>query len=408
MGGGAAEASLAGARAFWLYLASRVLLLAAMQMLSVAVGWHVYETTSRAIDLGYTGLALFLPAALLSIPAGHAADRFDRRTILLACHFANTLCALALTALVLRGVRSVAPIYAVMALLGAVRAFSGPAGQAILPSLVPERLLVRAVAVASSCWQLAMIAGPALGGLLFAVGKGGVAVYATSAAMSAVAFATVLGIAPRPPADTTTGTSWRTLLAGIRYVWSERPILGAISLDLFAVLLGGAVALLPIYARDILHVGPWGLGLLRSAPGIGATAMALALARRPLTRHAGRAMFGAVVLFGVATVVFGTTRTFSVALAALVVLGAADMVSVVVRSSLIQLRTPDAMRGRVSAVNMVFIGASNELGEFESGLTAAWLGPTLAVVAGGVGTIAVALLWMALFPELRRVDRLSD
>ncbi|MBX3202400.1 MAG: MFS transporter [Labilithrix sp.] len=380
-------------------------------MLSVAVGWQVYEITGDALALGLSGLAIFLPGFLLALPGGHLADRRDRRRILIACHFGVTTSAATLAIISHLQNKSLLPIYAVLVVLGAIRAFSGAAGQALMPSLVEKTELERAVALGSSCWQLAMIAGPSLGGVVYAATGRASVVYAVCAVMASVAFFAMIAVghdpknaSPRP----TRRASWGELVAGIRYVWANKPILGAISLDLFAVLLGGAVALLPIFARDLLHVGPWGLGLLRSAPAIGAASTALTLAWFPLRRRAGATMLAAVFLFGVATIVFGLSRSFALSLAALLCLGACDMFSVVVRSTLIQIRTPDEMRGRVGAVNMVFIGASNELGEFESGATAAWLGPELAVLVGGVGTCLVVLGWAALFPELRKVDKLTE
>ncbi len=409
--GGAGVRSLLANRRYTLYLVSRVSLIVATQMLSVAVGWQVYEITGKALALGLSGLAIFLPGFLLALPGGHLADRHDRRRSLILCHLGVTLSAATLAIVSHLGGRSLLPIYSVLVVLGAIRAFSGSAGQALMPSLVDKVQLERAVALGSSCWQLAMIAGPSLGGVLYAAtGKASV-VYAVCAVMAFVAFLSIVAIGhdPKNASPRPTGrATWGELLAGIRYVWSDKPILGAISLDLFAVLLGGAVALLPIFARDLLHVGPWGLGLLRSAPAIGAATTAFSLAWFPLRGRAGVTMLTAVFLFGLATIAFGTSRTFAISLAALLCLGAFDMFSVVVRSTLIQIRTPDEMRGRVSAVNMVFIGASNELGEFESGVTAAWLGPELAVLVGGIGTCLVVLCWAVLFPELRKVDKLTD
>jgi MFS family permease len=397
-------------RRYALYLLSRVTLIVATQMLSVAVGWQVYEITGAALALGFSGLALFLPAFVLALPAGHVADRRDRRRILLVCHVGVALSAAILATMSHARVRSLAPIYAVLVALGAIRAFSGPAGQALMPSLVPRAQLERAISLGSSNWQLAMIAGPSLGGAIYALTGRASVVYAACCVLALVAFASVLAMGHAPPSDVKprAPASWSTLLAGIRYVWSDKPILGSISLDLFAVLLGGAVALLPIFAKDILHVGPWGFGLLRSAPAIGAALVAGVFAWSPIRRRAGAAMFACVFLFGLATMVFGVSKSFGVSLAALGILGAADMVSVVVRSTLIQTRTPDEMRGRVGAVNLVFIGASNELGEFESGVTAAWLGPEVAVVVGGLGTCIVVLIWALVFPQLREVDRLDE
>ena len=410
MAEGGIQALLANRR-YAFYLASRLSLIVATQMLSVAVGWQVYEITGKALALGFSGLVLFVPGFLLALPGGHVADRRDRRRILLVCHLGVATCALLLALLAFRGTHGLLPIYAVLAVLGIIRAFSGPAGQALMPNLVERKDLERAVALGSSSWQLAMIAGPSIGGALYAAtGRAGV-VYVACTVMALFAFASVLAIGKPPTLAEVRKrepATWNTLLAGLRYVWSNRPILGTISLDLFAVLLGGAVALLPIFARDLLHIGPWGLGILRSAPALGAATVAFVLASFPLRRRVGIVMLACVMLFGLATIVFGTSQSFALSLVALVVLGASDMISVVIRSTLIQTRTPDEMRGRVGAVNLVFIGASNELGEFESGVTAAWLGPEAAVVVGGIGTCVVVVLWALLFPSLRKVDRLDD
>jgi MFS family permease len=408
-----AEASvraLLANRRYALYLLSRVSLIMATQMLSVAVGWQVYEITGKALALGFSGLALFLPGFLLALPGGHIADRHDRRTILFLCHLGVATSGATLAFMAHQGIHRLLPIYAVLGVLGTIRAFSGPAGQAFMPNLVARNQLERAVALGSSTWQLAMIAGPSVGGALYAATGHAYVVYTVCATLAVVAAASILAIGKPPPSEVRRRepATWSTVLAGIRYVRSNKPILGSISLDLFAVLLGGAVALLPIFARDLLGVGPWGLGLLRSAPGVGAASVALTLAYFPIKRRAGLSMFACVLLFGIATIVFGVSRSFPVSLVALLVLGAADMISVVVRSTLIQTRTPDEMRGRVGAVNLVFVGASNELGEFESGVTAAWLGPEAAVVLGGVGTCLVVILWVLLFPELRAVDRLDQ
>lgn len=398
-------------RRYAFYLVSRVSLIIATQMLSVAVGWQVYEITGKALALGFSGLALFLPGFLLALPGGHVADRRDRRKILLVCHLGVASCAAILAVMAFMGARSLMPIYAVLGMLGTIRAFSGPAGQALMPNLVERKELERAIALGSSTWQLAMIAGPSIGGALYAAtGRAGV-VYATCTVMAVFAFAAVVAIGQPPvvaePLKREPAT-WSTLLAGLRYVWSNKPILGAISLDLFAVLLGGAVALLPIFARDLLHIGPWGLGILRSAPAVGAATTAFLLASFPLRARAGAVMLVCVLVFGIATIVFGVSSSFVLSLVALLVLGASDMISVVIRSTLIQTRTPDEMRGRVGAVNMVFIGASNELGEFESGVTAEWLGPRVAVLVGGIGTCLVVVVWSLLFPALRKVNRLDD
>ena len=397
-------------RRYALYLASRVALIVATQMLSVAVGWQVYEITHEALALGFTGLALFLPGFVCALPAGHVADRYDRRTVLAGCHVGVTVSAVALAVLSHAGPRSLLPIYATLVALGTIRAFSGPAGQALAPSLVDKTQLARAVALGSSAWQLAMIVGPSVGGVLYAATGQAWVVYLVCAALAATACACVLAMGPGPeaPPRARPSASLDTLLAGLRYVWSDKLILGAVSLDLFAVLLGGAVALLPIFARDILHVGPWGLGILRSAPAVGAASVAFGLANAPLRRRAGALMFAAVAVYGVATIAFGLSRSFALSVGALLALGAADMVSVVVRATLIQTHTPDEMRGRVGAVNLVFIGASHELGDFESGVLAAWLGPVVAVVVGGVGTLLVVLVWALSFRDLARVDRVEE
>jgi MFS family permease len=394
-------------REFRLYQAARFAMTIGMQMQGVAVGWQVYAITRRPLDLGYVGLALFLPAVVFSLLTGHIADRFNRRNVLLACQLLLGLCFF----LLLMGARSQSPsvlhIYAVLTIVGACRAFAGPAGAALMPNLVPAPHFPNAVAWSASIWQVSTVVGPALGGIVYGIAGGPASVYALSLGLMLTAAALVWKI--RAPAQVAQPgpTSWERLSAGIRYVWRNKIILGSISLDLFAVLLGGAVALLPVFARDILHVGPAGLGALRSAPGLGALLVALALAFRPLDRRAGPIMLGCVALFGIATIVFGLSRNFAISVAALFIAGACDMVSVFVRQTLVQLTTPDAMRGRVSAVNLVFIGASNELGEFESGLTAAWFGTVPAVVIGGVGTCLVVLACSLLFPELARVDRLS-
>jgi MFS family permease len=388
------------------YQAARFLGTVATQMQAVAIGWQIYEITHRAIDLGYVGLAEFLPVFGLSLFAGHVADRFDRLRIVLLTTLGLSLCSLLLLAIAVTGWGGVPAIYAVIFLFGVFRAFSGPASQALVPSLVPEQDFPSAVAWSSTSWQVATIVGPAVSGLVYGVG-GAAGVYATTAVATLLAAGALVRVKPRPVPTQNKGASWTTFLAGVRYVWKNQALFGSISLDLFAVLLGGATALLPIYARDILDVGSRGLGFLRSAPSVGAALMAVVLAHRPLKRHAGRIMLANVALFGLATVVFGVSKSFALSLVALFVLGAADMVSVMVRSVIVQIRTPDEMRGRVSAVNSMFVVASNELGEFESGFTAAWFGAVRSVVIGGVGSIAVVLLYAALFPELRDIDRID-
>ncbi|MDB4975359.1 MAG: Permease of the major facilitator superfamily [Myxococcaceae bacterium] len=393
-------------RDFRLFVFGRLLATLAMQMQGVAVGWQVYAITGRALDLGYVGLVQFLPALLMSLLTGHVADRFNRRYVLIVCYSVMVVCTTLLFVSSRSAQPSVVGIYAVLALVGTARAFLGPASSAFMPSLVPSENFPSAVAWSSSMFQVAVIAGPALGGLLYSMGSAS-QVYALAIGLELACVLTMSVVRARSVQPSNKARSFGDLLAGLRYVWEKPVILGAISLDLFAVLFGGAVALLPIYARDILHIGPQGMGLLRSAPAIGALIVGVLLAQRPIRRHAGRAMYLCVALFGIATIVFGLSRNFVVSLLALILTGAADMVSVFVRQSLVQLRTPDAMRGRVAAVNLVFVGASNEFGEFESGLTAAWLGVVPAVVAGGVGTLLVVGLWAVLFPALREIDRLD-
>jgi MFS family permease len=396
-------------RDFALYCASRFISAMGLQALNVSVGWLVYDLTGSAMALGMVGLAAFLPAVGLALFTGHVADRYDRRRVLMVCYAAATLVALGILAFALGivGGGRIWPLFALVVALGAARAFANPAGQALVPNLVPPGQLGNAVAWNSSVLQSATIAGPAVGGLLYALG-GAAAAFGVAAVGFAATVALLSGIRRRPAASGLgrEPVSWATLLAGVTFIRSQPVILGAISLDLFAVLLGGATALLPIYARDILQTGPWGLGLLRSAPAVGAFCTALLLAHRPLRRRTGHRLFQAVALFGLATIGFGLSTSLPLSLACLVVLGASDMVSVFVRQTLVQLETPDAMRGRVAAVNSVFIGASNELGEFESGALAAAVGAVPAVVVGGVGTLLVAGLWAYWFPALRERDRL--
>jgi len=395
-------------RDFRQYLASTFLATIAMMIQSVAVAWQVYDLVREPLALGYVGLFQFLPLAVFALPAGALADRVDRRAMLAATYLLQTLSSLMFVVMALASPQDIWPFYAVLALSGTARAFAAPASQSLLPRLVTEEQFPRAVALTSSTRQTAVIVGPALGGAIYLLGPA--IAYGTCVACF-VAVALLIATLrvpsssmPRPAASTTLGH----LTAGIAYIWRKPVILGALSLDLFAVLLGGAAALLPIYARDILHVGPIGLGLLRSAPALGGATLGLTLARRPPGAKVGMTMFACVAGFGFTTIVFGLSRNFVLSLVALVILGACDMVSVYVRSSLVQLATPDAMRGRVSAVNYLFIGASNELGEFESGVTAAWFGTVPSVVIGGLGTLAVVLLWMLMFPDLRKVNRLSD
>jgi MFS family permease len=391
---------------FRYYLMVRVLTTTGSEMQAVAVAWQVYSLTHRPLDLGLVGLAQFLPAILLFLVTGQTADRFPRQRVLQACCAGFALCSVMLWGLTWHGLQSVIPIYAVLLLNGTVRAFNGPAGQAFMPLLVPEAYFPRAVALNSSIFQAATIAGPVAGGLLYAWTGSPTLVYTFAAIEYLAALGLLAGIrAPAAPGRRPAATMGMAL-EGLRYIRRNNLILGAISLDLFAVLLGGAVALLPVYAREILGIGATGLGILRSAPGVGALAMALVVARWPLRRHAGAIMLWSVGGFGVFTVVFGLSRSPAVSLAALALIGACDMVSVIVRHTLIQLATPDEMRGRVSAVNVVFIGASNEVGQFESGITAQWLGTAPAVVLGGLGAMAIVALWAWRFPALRQVQGL--
>jgi MFS family permease len=386
------------------FLAARISANVGAQMVTVAVGYQVYQLTRNPLDLGLIGLSQFLPFVILILPAGQAADRLDRRRIVGACYATLAACDVALTWFSVIGIRSPAPIFAVMALFGTARAFNMPTGQALLPNLVPRQDFGSAVAINSSTLQIATIAGPAIGGVVFLAGPG--VVYGIVAFLMALASLLTFSLSgggrqegAREPITV------REVFSGVEFVRRHPVVLGSISLDLFAVLFGGATALLPVYASDILRVGPTGLGVLRAAPAVGGAACAAALSAWPLTRNVGRSMFGGVAIFGLATLVFGTSRSFALSIVALAVMGAADMVSVYVRHLLVQLETPDPIRGRVSAVNSVFIGASNELGEFESGITASWWGTLPAVLVGGAATIVVAGLWTWFFPSLRRLDR---
>lgn len=383
---------------------ARVAGTAASQMMMVAVGWQMYDLTGSAWDLGLVGLLQFLPAVLLWLPAGHLIDRFHRARIVAACLALLVAMAALLAVASVQGWAGRGLLLGLSVGLGAVRSLQMPAQQALTPLLVPPALLARALAASSAGVQGAIIGGPALGGFVYVAGAG--AVYATCGVLFAAAALLCAGIRYEhvpPPAEPPT---WATLTAGIRFVWGHKVVLGAISLDLFAVLLGGASALLPMFAKDVLQVGPWGLGLLRGAPAVGALCMSLVLARWPVRRRTGHALLGAVAVYGAAQLAFGLSTLFWCSLVALAVGGAADMVSVVIRQTLVQLETPNEMRGRVSAVNSIFIGASNQLGEFESGATAAWLGPVGSVVLGGVGTLIVAGLWLRLFPGLAQRDEL--
>ncbi|HET6471534.1 MAG TPA: MFS transporter [Pseudomonadales bacterium] len=390
-------------RNFTLYLVARFIATLAVQMQSVAIGWQVYAITKNPLDLGFIGLAQFLPFIVLVLPAGQIADRFDRRLILAACYFVEVLCALLLLGFTLAGIEQVWPVFSVLVLFGAARAFAMPTSQAITPNLVPREIFGNAVALNSSTFHVATIAGPSIGGLLYVAGPS--TVYSIVSALLLVSVALMLGVRVPAMIRSSEPATLHTLLEGMRFVRSRPVVLGAISLDLFAVLFGGATAMLPVFARDVLEIGPEGLGMLRTSPAVGAAVTAAVLAFHPITRNVGTKMFLGVALFGVAIITFGLSNNFVLSLAALALLGAGDMVSVYVRHILIQLETPDAIRGRVSAVNAVFIGASNELGEFESGVTAAWFGLVPSVVLGGAATIAITALWMRLFPSLRTMDR---
>jgi len=392
---------------FVLYQIERFSVVAALEMQSVAVGWQVYEITRRPLDLGYVGLAQFLPNVFLFLLAGHVADRFSRKNLLLICNLGFVVCSALLIEITRLGPHNVRPIYAVLVLLGIARAFNSPAGRSLLPALVPVEIFPNAVAWNSTTYQTAAILGPAIGGLLYALFRGPSGVYATSVVACVVATAALAHIHIRLSDRAREEVSLRTVLAGLHYIWTHKIIFGSISLDLFAVLLGGAVALLPVYAREILHTGPWGLGLLRAAPGVGAALMAILLAYQPLRRRVGKIMLFCVGGFGVFTIVFGISHSLVLSLISLALVGATDMVSIVVRGTLVQIATPDSVRGRVNAVDMIFIGASNELGEFESGVTAHWFGTVAAVILGGVGTVVVVALWAWMFPELREADRLT-
>ena len=389
---------------FRYFLGFRVLSVLSSEMQAVAVGWQVFELTHRPLDLGLVGLAQFLPGILLFLVAGHAADRVPRRSIVLACMSAFSLASLLLLIFSLRGIRQVYPIYLVLLLNGAARAFGQPATQALLPTLLDEKHFANAVAWSGSLFRVANILGPIAGGLLYGFSRTPVPVYALAVITYLVSLFMTSRIRMTAAAPPRAPASLSMVLGGFRYVWSNKLILGAISLDLFAVLLGGAVALLPVYASDVLKVGAAGLGILRCAPGVGAVVSAIALAHRPLGRRQGTVMLWCVFGFGLFTIVFGLSHNLVVSLLALALTGTFDMVSVVVRSTMVQLGTPDHMRGRVSAVNAVFIGASNEVGQFESGITAQWFGTQPAVILGGVGTIIVVALWMRLFPELRETE----
>jgi MFS family permease len=407
-----ADSRLAGRAAFGypdfvIYEFARFFMTVALEMQSVAVGWQVYELTKRPLDLGFVGLAQFLPGILLFLVSGHAADRFDRRNLLMICYAGFAVCSALLLATTQRATLSVYPIYGILVLVGVVRSFSMPTGRALLPQVVPEEHFPNAVAWNATIFQTATILGPAIGGLVYAFFRGPSGVYGSASAIGIIAVFATLRIHVRSKPRPREEANLTRVLAGLHYIWRQKLILGSISLDLFAVLLGGAVALLPVYAREILKTGPVGLGILRSAPGVGAALMAVLLAYRPLRRRVGVTMLWCVAAFGVFTILFGISHSMALSLASLLMVGATDMVSVVIRGTLVQIATPDEMRGRVNAVDMIFIGASNEFGEFESGLTAHWFGTVPAVILGGVGAVVVTAIWAWRFPELRNAERLT-
>lgn len=392
-------------RSFLSYWAARFLTTFATMIVSVAVGWQMYDLTRDPLDLGLVGIVQFLPSLLLVLVTGVVADRFGRRLIMALSVVVEAICALALLALTLRGISGPLPIFAVLAVFGVARAFFGPASASLFANLVPSEDFANAIAWNSSAWQTATIVGPVAGGLLYGVSAE--VAYGTAAVLMLAAGLLIFTI-PKPSQRTgTEKPTLQNLFGGFSYIWSEKIVLGAISLDLFAVLLSGASALLPIYARDILQLGPWGLGLLRSAPAVGSIFVAIWLAGHPIRNHAGMIMLGSAAAFGAFTMLFGLSTITWLSIVALALLGATDMFSVYIRETLIQLWTPDAVRGRVNAVNQVFVGASNELGEFRAGTMAALIGTVPAVVVGGVGAIAVVGLWAYLFPQLRKVRHLK-
>lgn len=397
-----------GYRDYRLFLTGRFFAAMSQQMLAVAIGWYLYDLTGDPLVLGYAGLATFVPIALFTLPGGDVSDRYDRRKILAAAHLVQAICSAVLVYLAATRTVNPWPFYAVLVISGTARAYSAPAVQSFGPFLVPRAQFAESVAWNSTANRVAMIVGPALGGLIYLLGAQ--AAFAACLAQSLLVSASMIAIRTRVPAAEDKGTAFSRAIAGLRYVRRQPIVFGAISLDLFAVTLGSITALLPVYARDVLDVGPGGLGAMRSSLAIGAIAVALLLAALPQRRapHGGKAMFCGVAVFGVAILLFGASTSFWLSIAALAVMGAADMLSVWVRSTIVQLATPDDMRGRVSAVHMLFVGTSNELGDFRAGAVAAWLGALPAVMAGGVCTLLVTALWAHYFPELRRIDRLSE
>ena len=409
------EGAAFSSRNFRRYQTARLFVILGAEAQSVGVAWQIYQITHSPLFLGYTGLALFLPGIFFVLPAGHAADRYDRKTIIICCYIVQALCTALLLYLALTGARRILPIYAILFAIGAGRAFSGPASSAIQPQLVPKGAFVNAMTWGSAIFQTANIMGPALGGVLFTLTfqgrwarwSGAPLVYVVTLVSMITFVILVSTLRPRVEAREKKGFSIGIMLAGGRYVRRAKLLLGSISLDMFAVLLGGAVSLMPIFAQDILHAGPRGLGVLRAAPAIGALCTSLVMARRPIRHHAGKLMLSAVGVFGIATIVFGASKSLPLSLFALFLIGASDNVSVIIRQTILQLGTPPEMRGRVSAINWLFLGASNEFGEFESGLTAHWFGTVRAVIYGGIGSLMVTGLWSVFFPRLREVDTLD-
>lgn len=387
---------------FW---ASRILSSTSFQMLSVAIGWQMYSLTHNAFSLGFVGLAQFIPMVLLTLVVGHAADRFDRRKIVFLCQTLEGCIAALLLIANLADVLGREQILLAAAIIGACRAFEGPSSSALLPQLVPKSILPQAISWSTSAGQTAQILGPSLGGLLFSLGP--VSVYSVATVALFAAGILTGFIRMEKSVRELKGVSMHSLFSGLVFVYRHPVILGTISLDLFAVLLGGATALLPIFAQEILHTGAWGLGIMRTAPAVGALLMSIVFAYHPLKKAFGMTLFGALAVFGMATMLFAISTNLLLSIIALLFVGASDVISVVIRSSLVQLQTPDEMRGRVNAVNSLFIGTSNQLGEFESGMVAGFIGAVPAAFIGGIGTIAVAGLWMYLFPSIRRIRSLS-
>ena len=390
-------------RPFVLFWLARVSSTMGYHMMALTIGWQIYQLTDSAFDLGLVGLIQFVPAVVLTLLIGHVADRYDRRLIVRIAQTVYAIAALIVVVAVVAGLLSRDLLFVVVFMIGCARAFEMPSAHALAPTLVPDPLVARAVAAWTSANQIAVISGPALGGLIYAFSP--VSVGVVCAVFFAGSITLISYVRSQAPAASREPPTFSSVLAGLHYIWTRSRLLGVITLDLFVVLLGGATALLPIYARDILEVGPIGLGLLRSAPAAGALITAIVLSHYPVERHIGRKMFAVVGIFGLATIVFALSTWFPLSLLALAVLGASDAVSIVIRFSLVQIETPDEKRGRVGAINYLFVGSSNTLGEFESGLVAAWLGAVPSVLIGGLGSLLVAVLWMLLFPDLRRIDR---